>query len=209
MSLSASNQPFKTLGLRLKQLREQQHLSLAEVCGAIEVDQETLTGIERGEEQPAEDVLLLLLSHLNTPEEEATKLWELADYDQSKETTQAGVISEALAGVKPIVMLVQPDSRIIYSDLVNVTVNKQGVVVNFLQDQGAAKKGMAIARVGMSLEQAQVVIDSLQQALQPSDSTSPSPQRALPAPKPQAQNNQVSEYNDSIWLNRNKPQNEL
>lgn len=205
MSQSANNQPFKTLGLRLKQLREQQHLSLAEVSGAIEVDQDTLTGIESGKKQPAEDVLLLLLSHLNTPEEEATKLWELADYDQVRDAGLPGSINEALAGVKPIVMLMQADSRIIYSDLVNVTVNKQGVVANFLQDQGGGKAGTAVARVGMSQQQAQAVIMALQQALQVSNAA----QRALPAPKPPAQNNQTSEYNDSIWLNRNKPQNEL
>jgi transcriptional regulator with XRE-family HTH domain len=191
MSQSSNSQPFKTLGLRLKQLREQQNLSIGEVCGAIEVDPETLADIETGHKQPAEDVLLLLLSHLNTPEEEATKIWELADYDQANEPP--------MAGIKPIVMLVQPDSRIMYSDLVNVAVNKQGVVVNFLQDQGAGKKGTPIARVGMSRQQAQVVIASLQLALQ----TNPSSQLALPAPD-HTNNNQ-----DSIWLNRNKPQNEL
>ena len=151
-------QPYKKLGLRLRNWRQQRNQSLAEVSGAIEVDPELLVKIEMGASRPAEDVLMLLISHLDLQEEEASQLWELAGYDQDQP-----VVEEQ---AKPIVMLLQQDSRVMYSDMVNVVTSPQGVVVNFLQAQG---KGQAtpVSRIGMSHQQALQVIEALQQSLQP------------------------------------------
>lgn len=164
--------PYKNLGLRLKHLRETLHESLAEVSGAVEIDPDNLARIERGEHRPSEDVLLLLINHLDPQEDEAVRLWELAGYDQQSSNYDDGT-------TKPLVMMVQPDNRIIYSDMVNVVTNSQGVVMNFLQAQ-ASGQPVPIARVGMSQQQAVQVFQALGQSLQGTQQI----KRSLPSPKP-------------------------
>ena len=194
MSEQAHNQPYKTLGLRLKTLREKLKLSLSEVSGAIEVDPELLTRIEQGEDCPAEDVFLLLMTHLQAPDEEAAKLWELAGYSQ--EPAPSHPLLDDIAAAKPIVMLMQPDNRIMYTDVINTSVNNSGVVLNFLQDQGKGQH-VSVARVGMSKSQARHVIEVLQKTL----NINSAPPKALPAPKKDINK-------DSIWLKRNDQSNE-
>lgn len=193
MSEQAHNQPYKTLGLRLKSLREKLNMSLSEVSGAIEVAPEQLTRIEQGKDCPAEDVFLLLMAHLNAPDEEAAKLWELAGYSQ--EPAHNHPLLDEIAAAKPIVMLMQPDNRIMYTDAVNTTVNSRGVVLNFLQEQ-APGQHLSVARVGMSTSQAHRVVEALQQTL---GTFKP---KALPAPKP------INKNKDSIWLKRKNQSND-
>jgi transcriptional regulator with XRE-family HTH domain len=170
--------PYRSLGFRLKRLREKLHESLAEVSGAVEIEPENLALIEQGEHRPSEDVLLLLISHLDPQEDEAVKLWELAGYDQSNLPTAAEEPTS-----KPIVMLLQPDSRIMYSDAVNIVTNQQGVVMNFLQTQGNGPAN-PIARVGMSQAQAMQVFEALGQSLKRAQQ----PPRFLSAPDESNQN---------------------
>lgn len=195
MSESAHNQPYKTLGLRLKMLREKLNMSLSEVSDAVEINPDLLTRIEEGKDCPAEDVFLLLMAYLKTPDEEAAKLWDLAGY--SKEPTQTQNILDDIAAAKPIVMLMQPDNRIIYTDAVNATVNSRGVVMNFLQDHGQGRH-VSVSRVGMSKDQAQNVIEVLQKTLGVSNQKP----KSLPAP------NKNDIKKDSIWLKRNDQTNE-
>src|SRR5664279_6184040 len=73
--------PFEPLGTQLKRLREVKSESLAEVSGAVEIDEKDLTRIETGHERPSEDILLLLISHFGVQDDKAAELWELAGYD--------------------------------------------------------------------------------------------------------------------------------
>lgn len=148
------------------------HKSLEEVSGAVEIDPDNLAKIENGEHRPSEDVLLLLISHLDPREDEAVRLWELAGYDQ----TDSPVADDP----KPIIMMVQPDNRIIYSDMVNIVPSDQGLVMNFLQNQGDGKAS-PIARVGMSKQQAFRVFEALGRSLQ-ADQQDQAP-KALPSPE--------------------------
>jgi len=70
------------------------------------------------------------------------------------------------------------DARVVYTDMAHVVSNKYGVTVNFMQSVGLAGQPLAVARVGMSREHAQHVLELLQKAL-----TVPAP-KLLPAPKP-------------------------
>jgi transcriptional regulator with XRE-family HTH domain len=79
--MSESKTPYKSLGSHLKYVREQSRQSLMEVSGAVEIDQRSLERIEAGIERPAEDILLLLISHFGVADREAVQLWELANYD--------------------------------------------------------------------------------------------------------------------------------
>lgn len=149
--------PYKSLGKSLRSMREKFRESLAEVSGAVEIEPDTLTNIERGAVKPSEDILLLLISHFDVKEEDANKLWELAEYEphthQEFDVHRAGV-------------LVMPgDARIVYTDIVHTAANQYGLVINFMQEAGPAGQPLIISRVGMSKDHARSLIEVLQQAL--------------------------------------------
>jgi len=162
--MSQPNAPFITLGSHLKYVREQSRQSLSEVSGAVEIDERQLERIEAGLERPAEDILLLLISHFGVKDREAVQLWELAEYD-------SGIPDEIrldnLPGQldsKPMIMLLAVDVRTMYSDGLEVTVNKAGVTLNFTQALSQSQLA-PVARIGMSHQQTEQVIRTLQQAL--------------------------------------------
>lgn len=154
--------PFITLGKHLKYVREQLDRSVAEVSGAVEIDERTLERIEAGRERPSEDILLLLISHYGVQEQQALQLWELAEYDAGA-PDQIRSETEIPTGQK-VVMLLALDARTMYSDRIDVDVDKAGVTLTFSQASGKAQKS-PVARVGMSAEQAKEVIDSIQKSL--------------------------------------------
>lgn len=160
--------PFKTLGSKLKSLREKRQETLAEVSGAVEIDPDVLQSYEQGSERPAEDILLLLISHFATKDEVATKLWELAGYDRDElPMQQAGnAMNESIANAQ---VVMSANAPIVYTDMVHVMVNNYGVVMNFMQTAGNSQQPMAISRIGMSREHAQSVLEILQKTLNLSD----------------------------------------
>jgi transcriptional regulator with XRE-family HTH domain len=173
--------PFHQLGVELKQTRQQRQESLAEVSGAVEIDIEVLAEYEKGAQRPAEDVLLLLISHFAVKEDHATKLWELAGYDQD-EVPMTHMVNDDDGQAKSTVAVMPVDARIIYTDMVHVMVNNYGVVMNFMQGSGPNNQPLAVARIGMSKEHAQSVLEVLQKTLQQAEST----QKSLPTPKSQS-----------------------
>ncbi|HEY5442638.1 MAG TPA: helix-turn-helix transcriptional regulator [Candidatus Saccharimonadales bacterium] len=161
--MSEVDRPFSTLGNHLKYVREQSKQSLSEVSGAVEIDEDQLRRIEAGLERPAEDILLLLISHFNVQDREAVQLWELAEYDSdAPEEIRPDTIASQTQG-KPVVMLLAVDVRTMYSDGLEVTANPAGVTLHFTQS-GQSQQS-SVARVGMSHRQAEAVIHTLQQAL--------------------------------------------
>jgi hypothetical protein len=62
-------------------------------------------------------------------------------------------------------MVLPGDVRIVYTDMLHVSVNDYGVVMNFLQGSGPKNPPLAIARVGMSREHAKSVLEVLQKTL--------------------------------------------
>lgn len=156
--------PYRQLGGMLKGLREEHRESVAEVSGAVEIDEKELSKIESGQVRPSQDILLLLISHFGIEEDNAAELWRLAGYegrfidtdddmhmDQDKQRAQA--------------MMVMIDPRVMYSDSVEVTANQQGVVMSFSQSGGPNAAPLTIARIGMSAEQAKAVMGVLHQVL--------------------------------------------
>lgn len=169
-----AGKPFRALGNKLRSVREAQKQSLAEVSGAVEIDDEMLEKIEAGEQRPSEDILMLIISHFGLQDDDATGLWELAGYTDGKSGDQR----QAFELNQPIAMLMPMDARIVYTDMVHVMVNDFGVVMNFMQNNGNGSQPLAIARVGMSKEHAQSVLELLQKSLQPSTKHP----KSLPAP---------------------------
>jgi transcriptional regulator with XRE-family HTH domain len=154
--------PFKNLGQRLKVIRQKLHESVAEVSGAVEIEEQHLQRIEQGEERPTEDILLLLINHFGMQDDDAANLWQLAGYDQPSDNDNPHG-NEAQSS-RTMVMIMAVDPRIIYSDGVQVTANASGVVLNFSQGAGTPHN-LTTARIGMSREQAAGLMRTLEQAL--------------------------------------------
>lgn len=151
--------PFVLLGQKLRQFRETRHESLAEVSGAVEIDTDLLERFERGEECPSEDILTLLINHFALREQEAVELWEWAGFQRGP---LADGVQELMS--KATVVLVALDARVLYSDHADITGNEQGLVMTFAQSTVQSQQ-VPIARVGMSYEHAQQVLEALQAAL--------------------------------------------
>jgi len=150
--------PYEPLGSQLRNLREHNRESVAEVSGAVEIDEKQLSLIESGNERPTEDILLLLISHFAVEDDKAAELWELAGYDgrdDDREQTNA----------RQQTLMVMIDPRVMYSDTFEVAANPRGVVLTFSQAASQPGQPLSIARIGMSREQAKMVMGILHQAL--------------------------------------------
>lgn len=178
MSKQDQKFPYKSLGLKLRQMREKMQESLAEVSGAVEIESDSLSAIEQGATRPPEDILLLLISYFNVKDDEATKLWELAGYDDADKAGASYTLSaDSESAERPPVTVMPGDARIAYTDMLHVMVNNYGVVMNFMQTAGPNNQPMVISRIGMSREHAQSVLEVLRKTLEQSE------QKALQTPK--------------------------
>jgi transcriptional regulator with XRE-family HTH domain len=161
MEQHSKKTPFRPLGRRLKELRARVNESLAEASGAVEIDVRLLASYELGQALPTEEVLLLLISHFGAKEDEAVKLWELAGYGigkvQNTHMTNENSVSAHVAELS--------NSKILFTDIVDIAVNNYGVVMNFMQSGGVGAKPIAVAKVGMSREHAKSVLEILQVTL--------------------------------------------
>ncbi len=160
--MNEANPLYEALGKRLKYARELKEQSLAEVSGAVEIEETALDLIEAGKERPSEDILLLLISHFGIQDAEAVQLWEMANY--GGELPDELKTELDLQGANKVVMLIAQDVRSLYSDGVDVTVTNAGVNISFTQSSGKGQT-LPVAKVGMSLDQAQAVIKTMQLAI--------------------------------------------
>lgn len=155
--------PFKALGKQLKALRARSSESLAEASGAVEIDVKQLASFELGQLRPTEDVLLLLISHFGAKDDEAVRLWEMAGYGMDRIpvahlANEQNYLQQSVS--------VTTDSQILFTDVVDITVNNYGVVMNFMQGASPNTKPNTVARVGMSREHAKSVLQILQITLE-------------------------------------------
>jgi len=157
MSKQQHEESFRQLGNSLKALRSRANETLAEASGAVEIDVKQLASFELGHNRPSEDVLLLLISHFGVRDDEAVKLWELAGYGMQRISSARMASDEAQQ--QPVSAT---DSRILFTDIVDIVVNNYGVVMNFMQNTGANTQPVSVARVGMSREHAKSVLQILQ-----------------------------------------------
>lgn len=142
---------------------------MAEVSGAVEIDEDELERIEQGVERPSEEILMLLMSHFNMQDTEAVQVWELAGYDRKNGPEIASGSPDDLLAGKPVVMLLAIDVRAQYTDGVDIAADNAGVTMTFTQRTSMKADGpnvsQPVAKVGMSLNQAEAVSAALQQAL--------------------------------------------
>lgn len=170
--------PFQPLGNHLKVLRTRINETLAEASGAVEIDVRQLASYELGQSRPTEDVLLLLISHFGAKDDEAVRLWEMAGYGMDK------IPAAHMVNNQPHISLdtASGDSRILFTDIVDVIVNNYGVVMNFMQSSGPKSSPTAVARVGMSREHAKSVLQILQVTLSQTERNEAGIQKKLTTP---------------------------
>ncbi|HSW80435.1 MAG TPA: helix-turn-helix transcriptional regulator [Candidatus Saccharimonadales bacterium] len=182
-SNTPKKQPYQQLGTRLRDMRRKNKESAAEVSGAVEIDIATLERFEQGVELPSEDILMLLINHFGLGDDEAVSLWELAGYDQADafaDDTQPRGRDDLRMSKQPVIVFAL-DSRVVYSNGAEIVADKSGVVMNFSQFTDTKQGPVPVAKVGMSYEQAQNVLNSLQRAILKGKY---SPQtKQLPAPR--------------------------
>lgn len=159
---SIGPKPYAKLGEKLKALRKSSRESLAEVSGAVEIDEHILERYETGMDRPDEEILNLLINHYRLNDQYATQLWELAGYNDRYDDD--GAIEEAMAAAKQLIMVLATDGRTIYSDGVNIDCNNKGLTMSFTQSAPQGRT-LPVARVGMSYETANEVIKALGIAL--------------------------------------------
>lgn len=194
MQESKFTPPFKSLGTRLKYLREHSSESLAEVSGAVEINEDKLELIEQGVERPSEEILMLLINHFEMQEMDAVQLWELAGYDRRNTPDILGLgTTDDFQNGKSMVMMLAIDTRTQYSDGVDIHLNNAGVVLAFTQAAGLNQQ-QVVARVGMSLQQAEAVSEVLQNAL---IKARYSGAKALPPPRPHTRRSSSSQAKSS------------
>ncbi len=168
---------YIALGSRLKFLREQWQQSLKEVSGTLEIDEKLLRAFEAGKIAPPADLLDLLISHFLLTEDQAQDLRDLAE--EPREDIEAALppnIDDVLS--KQLVMFLPIDSRVVYTDSMQATVNDNGVILQFMQQTGNGQS-VPISKVGMSLQHAEKVIEVLQNTLK---HHGPGNQKMLPSP---------------------------
>lgn len=159
---SIGPKPYAKLGEQLKALRKSSRESLAEVSGAVEIDEHILERFEIGMDRPDEEILNLLINHYQLNDRLALQLWELAGY--SDHFSDEDYIEEAITAAKQLIMVLATDGRTIYTDGVSIDCNNKGMSLNFTQSAPQGKT-IGVSRLGMSYETAAEVLKALGIAL--------------------------------------------
>jgi transcriptional regulator with XRE-family HTH domain len=168
MSEKRQEQPFRRLGESLKGIRRKLQETVAEVSGAVEIDESVLQEFEQGRARPTEDILMLLISHFNMRDDDAESLWALAGYDPARLRGEVDA-EEPPQQNRNTLLVMAVDPRVIYSDGVHVQAGPSGVVLNFGQSTGSPRQPLIISRIGMSRDQAYNVLNALTDALSHSE----------------------------------------
>jgi len=160
------NYPFVVLGDRIRLLREQWNQTIDELSGSLELDRSVLMAIEAGKTMPNEDVLDMIIEHFLLTDEQADDLLKIVeDYDiKTQEALNKG-LEDMLS--KQMIMFMPLDSKVVYTDSMQATVNQGGVVIQFSQQVNG--QPTPVSRVGMSREHAEKMIEVLKNTLKSFD----------------------------------------
>lgn len=172
--MQRSKKPYIELGKRLSEIRKSLKETLPEVSGAVELDADIIQSYEKGETRPSEEVLGMLISHFEVKGEEADELWELAGYVDTVDSTTDAPNMVDMPPVMPTVVVVPMDGKIVYTDKVNISVNNNGMVMNFMQES-VSGQAVAVSRVGMSVSHAKKMLEVMQKTIDKFEEHKPKP----------------------------------
>lgn len=164
MSKNDKSDQYVALGARLKFLREQWQQSINDVSSTLEIDEKLLRAYEEGKVAPTPETLDMLINHFLLTEDQAQDLRELAgEKDDLDVPAQLGNFEEMLAKQLVMLMPMQPqEGKVIYTDSMQVTVNDNGVILQFMQAGVGGAQPVPVSRLGMSREHAEKIISVLQ-----------------------------------------------
>ena len=155
---------YKDLGGEIKNLRLISGESQAEVSDAVEIQENLLKQIEKGEVRPDEDIMALLLSHFEVEGDKALRLWTLAGYDYEESEAEVSKEDSNDGDKNEIRINIPADNPVLYTDMVQVMSNQYGIVLHFLQLQ-PNKQANVVSRIGMSKEHAESLYELLKRNL--------------------------------------------
>lgn len=162
--------PYRAFGAKIKHFRQQWKQSVSDVSGTLEIDEIFLKDIESGKILPTENQMDMIINHFLLTNEQADELRGLAQMhsDQAAENLIGGVEDMLM---KQLVMYMPVEQKVIYTDGMNVTVNRHGVVLQFTQNTAlnTKTKSNVVCQVGMSREHAEKVVDVLKKTLSEHD----------------------------------------
>lgn len=158
--------PYRAFGAKIKHFRKQWKQTVGDVSGTLEIDEIFLKEIESGKVLPSENQLDMIINHFLLTNDQADELRGLAQMqtDQAAENLIGGVEDMLM---KQLVMYMPIEQKVVYTDGMNVTVNRHGVVLQFTQNAGANNKikSNIVCQVGMSREHAEKVVEVLKRTL--------------------------------------------
>jgi len=160
--------PYRAFGAKIKHFRQQWKQSVSDVSGTLEIDEVFLKEIESGKVLPSENQLDMIINHFLLTSEQADELRGLASMQNDQQVAESlvGGVEDML--MKQLVMYMPIEQKVIYTDGMNVTVNRHGVVLQFTQNAAANAKNKAnnvVCQVGMSREHAEKVVEVLKKTL--------------------------------------------
>jgi hypothetical protein len=165
MSKNQKPARYAALGARLKFLREQWQQSITDVCNTLEINEQQLREFEDGVHAPSPELLDMLISHFLLTEDQAQDLRDLLDDQADQDGSQASI--EEMLNRQLVMLLPQDNSnRVAYTDSMQVTVNDNGVTLQFMQQQTGNVQPITVSKLGMSKDHAQKIITILSDALQ-------------------------------------------
>jgi len=163
---SRPNTPFKSLGSKLRKIRQKSAQTITEVSGAVEIEEHLLSRIEDGVVRPDEEILELLINYFNVQDKEAISLWSLAGFEPDSLEFEDDMpdLGQAMDFSKNIIMLLAMEAKTLYTDALDIHYDSNGLLLNFKQAVGQSKP-VSVARLGMSYEQAEQVRKTLEKVL--------------------------------------------
>jgi hypothetical protein len=100
-----------------------------------------------------------MIDHFDVRDQEAVQLWESAGYTRHADNRTRSPLENIEKGSAVVVLAL--DMRTQYTDGIEITAGKNGVVMQFTQ----GPEPQPIAKLGMSYDQAQEVLATLQLAV--------------------------------------------
>ncbi len=182
--------PYSRFGKIVKELRKRLQETQSELSLTLEINEPLLIAIENGEMQPTEELVDQIISHFDLDEHSANNLWRLAGYTD---------MNQQEGGPVPVFVPL-PELKIAYTDLVHVSINNFGIVLNFMQNGGINNQPMVVSRLGMSKEHAQSVIDVMSEAIRKSaeqDKQNQIQKKPLSLPTPKNKENNLDKSTGS------------
>lgn len=171
-----NNKKFQDFGAQLKKIRLNASKTISDVSGAIELPEDKLKQIEKGESRPAEELIFLLANYFDLSFTKTQHLLRLAGYSK-KITNSVEAEFKSLFNNLPANKSDEPqillaitdlkDDRAVYTNETRVNVSSSGVVIEFLQCASVNRNNRpkTVSKIGMSVEHAYRLRDILNHAL--------------------------------------------